>query len=134
VSAPVQPQAEPITVRRWRCPHCHKSWSSRQRANSHAETCFRNPAARSCLTCAHHEPGDHGGYHESPTPEMCEAAWDSTPVFINREGEPHAGPELRFPQLNCPMWDPGEWLGHHYGENAPRWDDADFPLAYGGVL
>ena len=48
---------EPVIVKRWRCPFCHRSRSSRQATAEHIGRCWLNPDVRSCMTCAHLEPG-----------------------------------------------------------------------------
>ena len=58
MSAVVAP--EPLIVKRWRCPFCHRSRSSKRATAEHIARCWLNPAARSCKTCAHYEY-DPGG-------------------------------------------------------------------------
>jgi hypothetical protein len=55
-----EPLVERIVVARFRCPHCRRSWSSKQAASVHVERCWHNPAARSCKTCANYEPAGDG--------------------------------------------------------------------------
>jgi hypothetical protein len=46
---------EPVMVKRWRCPFCRRTHSSRARAALHIARCWLNPAARACKTCQHYE-------------------------------------------------------------------------------
>lgn len=54
---------EEITVRRWRCESCRKSWSKRSAAMKHAVECHRDPATRACTTCVHNHRDDEGGFY-----------------------------------------------------------------------
>lgn len=42
-----------ISVVRYRCPYCRKSWSSRSAAEAHIARCWYNPEVRGCKTCVH---------------------------------------------------------------------------------
>jgi hypothetical protein len=50
--------AEPVeyTTKRYRCPFCTRSRSSRKAAAEHMARCWHNPAVRGCKTCRHFEP------------------------------------------------------------------------------
>lgn len=50
----------PITKRvlRHYCPFCSRGHQKLNAAARHIERCFKNPAARSCKTCALYEPGE----------------------------------------------------------------------------
>lgn len=43
----------PVRVTRYRCPHCARSASSKQRCREHIRRCWRNPDAKGCKTCKH---------------------------------------------------------------------------------
>ena len=82
--------AQPIvcTTTRYRCPHCTRfSRSKRAAVVAHMGRCWRNPAVRACVTCAHFsrtepDPDAPRGF------EYCEAL--------------HA--ELAALQDGCPLW------------------------------
>lgn len=71
-----------FTTTRFRCDHCAKTMASRTRMRRHEATCGRDPAQRSCLTCAHHGADQDGewcdelgkvpeGINNSPLPRNC---------------------------------------------------------------
>lgn len=65
---------EPITVTRYRCPHCGASRSKQAAAQAHADRCWKNPAVRGCKTCVFYEPGDrltNGPVDDNYNPETC---------------------------------------------------------------
>jgi hypothetical protein len=86
---------EPITVTRWRCPFCRQSWAHKKAAAEHAGRCWRNPAARSCKTCAH--------YESVPTGEPC---FPGQPCGCNDGYEAcNAGVDLlEGLRTGCPLW------------------------------
>ena len=43
-----------IVAVRYQCPHCRRGRSSKAATIAHIDRCWRNPATRSCKTCAHH--------------------------------------------------------------------------------
>jgi hypothetical protein len=47
-----------VVVKRYRCPFCPRSLSSKSRMADHIGKCWRNPAARGCKTCANFAPGE----------------------------------------------------------------------------
>jgi hypothetical protein len=53
---------EPIEVvaKRYRCPHCRKSWAHKATAAKHMPLCFADPARRTCKTCKHDVPAAFG--------------------------------------------------------------------------
>lgn len=67
MSATTKASPEQITVTRWRCPHCRRSWSSRRNATTHIGRCWHNPAARGCRTCQNFRAGGVN------SPETCAA-------------------------------------------------------------
>jgi hypothetical protein len=90
-------KSEPIPRRvlRHYCPHCGKSRSARTAAVNHIARCFKNPAAKSCRTCACYQPveqpeySDYGRPSYPGCPEGCDAG-------VNIE----AGPVT-----NCALWE-----------------------------
>lgn len=87
---------EPITVKRWRCPFCRRSRSSRKATAEHIGRCWLNPANRTCKTCANYEYaagggcdglGPHFGCNDSS--EECTAGVD-----LPADG----------PVTGCPLW------------------------------
>lgn len=94
---------EPVRVQvtRWRCPHCGRSHSGRTRAQAHMARCWRNPAARSCKTCAHFQPA----IDDCPGTPGCGCGNDE---FCHQDLDVQIAVETRpgtftFP-INCPLW------------------------------
>lgn len=56
------PTVEPVRIKvtRYRCPFCERSRSRKQATVEHIARCWRNPAVRSCRTCANYEPPNAG--------------------------------------------------------------------------
>lgn len=89
---------QPVTVRRYRCPHCGHSRAKETAAKAHMARCWQNPAVRACKTCVHFEPytpargcwGDP--YCNCPdVPEGCTVgAWPDGAAF---------------PVVDCPSWE-----------------------------
>jgi hypothetical protein len=88
----------PVMVRRFRCPFCSRSRSSKAATAEHIARCWLNPEVRSCRTCAHLE------------------SWpDAGPCFPGRpcncgDGGQECGlgvvlPESGLPVTGCPMWE-----------------------------
>ena len=48
-------QPREVTVKRYRCPHCRYSRSSRKPVVEHIARCWHNPVNRACKTCIHFE-------------------------------------------------------------------------------
>ena len=49
---------EVFVQRRFRCGACRKSWTTKKTAAEHVyRGCHKDPATRTCATCAHFEPG-----------------------------------------------------------------------------
>ena len=78
-----------FTTTRWRCPACRRSYSRKSVATQHQAVCQRDPANRSCRTCAH-DPLKAARFH-SPD-ETCDAG-----------GEP-IHPIRGTWVLHCPLW------------------------------
>jgi hypothetical protein len=53
----------PYETTRHRCDYCRRSYAAKHAANKHEASCWRNPASRACLTCAHYD-ADAGMYEE----------------------------------------------------------------------
>lgn len=89
---------EPITVKRYRCPHCGTSRAKEGAARAHMARCWHNPNVRACKTCIHFEPGQAAGgcwgdpYCNCPeVPEYCAISqWPSG---------------VSFPVVDCPSWE-----------------------------
>jgi hypothetical protein len=100
-------EPEPITVKRYRCPFCRRSRSSKRATAQHIARCWLNPATRSCKTCANFEeghdacgcePGCNWGSPAGGIPAACTAGRNLPD-----------GPE--FPVTGCLLWlalDPAE--------------------------
>jgi hypothetical protein len=89
-------EPEVITVRRFRCPFCRRSHSSKTRAVLHIGRCWYNPAVRCCKTCANFVPDQsEPGY---VAPEYCDAGVDIS-GDVTTEDAPSPGPIT-----GCPLW------------------------------
>lgn len=92
-------EPEKITVTRYRCPHCRRSWTRRSAAVAHIARCWSNPDAKNCRTCAYFIPANTC---DEPTcgcggeDEECTAGVDLTQY--DREGGPRDLP------VGCPKW------------------------------
>lgn len=86
---------EKLVVTRWRCPHCNRSRSSKSVTIAHMSRCWRNPAARSCKTCANHVPDASEPEVGYVAPECCDAGID-----LPFEEDP----QNPYP-INCPKWE-----------------------------
>lgn len=53
-----------VVVKRFRCPHCRRTGSSKTRVREHMARCFLNPSVRSCKTCKFAQ-GEHWGFVDS---------------------------------------------------------------------
>jgi hypothetical protein len=82
--------AQPIeyTVRRFRCPHCTRSRSTRKLIAEHMARCWKNPAVRACVTCRHHELVDPEPEVGLPGAELCHAV--------------HG--RIDYVHTKCPLW------------------------------
>ncbi len=43
----------PVEVKRYKCAHCKKHFSSKSYASQHEHKCFFNPDRKTCPTCKH---------------------------------------------------------------------------------
>jgi hypothetical protein len=43
-----------VTVRRYVCPHCHRGRAKESSIYAHLQFCWKNPAAKSCGSCANY--------------------------------------------------------------------------------
>lgn len=91
----------PVVVTRHQCPHCRRyTRADPKRVEWHMARCFKNPGARTCKTCAHHqeESIDHGHYCIPGRRCGCND-WDEACIHPD-------GPEddYKFPVINCPLW------------------------------
>jgi hypothetical protein len=85
---------EPVTVTRWRCPFCRRTWAHKKAATGHVGRCWRSPGARSCKTCAHFESVPDGDYCLG-TPCNCNQGYEAC----------HAGVDLlEGLKAGCPLW------------------------------
>lgn len=48
------------TAKRYRCPHCRRSYAHRATVGKHMGRCFANPAVQSCKTCRYFDFDDFG--------------------------------------------------------------------------
>ena len=87
---------ELITVTRHRCPFCRRSWAHKTPAAEHIARCWRNPAARSCKTCAH--------YDLEPSGEWC---FPGQPCNCN-DGYVTCAKNIDIAdytiKVDCPLW------------------------------
>lgn len=89
---------ELIIVKRWRCPFCRRSRSSKAATAEHVARCWLNPSVRSCKTCANYLREEAG-----------EPCFPSRPCNCNDGYEEcSAGVELPegagFPVTGCALW------------------------------
>ena len=85
--------AEVFIQRRYRCPSCRKSWSSRTRADRHiADGCHRDLSVRACSTCKHDNRGEND---YPPSPAGCDLG---------------VRPEHEHIIRNCEKWEAKRWL------------------------
>lgn len=75
----------PKQVIKYQCNFCIKSWVNKRRAEAHEANCFRNPAIKSCFTCANATDGN------SEDPPWCESL--EKEIYIRGN-----------PVINCPSW------------------------------
>lgn len=85
-------QPIPVRVTRYRCPHCTRSASSKQRCREHIARCWRNPDAKGCKTCKHFDNTyeDYGedcnvGVDLTGRP-ACKTCHGTGQVFIDPDG------------------------------------------------
>ena len=45
-------------TKRYRCPHCRRSYAHEKAARAHEARCFNNPQRQGCRTCRHAEGPD----------------------------------------------------------------------------
>ena len=104
-------EPEPITVKRWRCPYCHRSRSSRTATAEHIGRCWLNPAVRACKTCANYEY-EPGGICGAPPPHFgCEDGSENCAAGIDLTGE--------FPKTGCRLWAASHLAGEEMAEFRP---------------
>lgn len=56
----------PVVVTRFQCPHCRITRAKKSAMAAHIARCWRNPAAKSCKTCALFQPFEEGPYDGHP--------------------------------------------------------------------
>ena len=95
-------------TKRYRCPHCRRSYGAKGTAERHLERCFRNPSRRTCMTCVHQRKGVFG----EPDCAISEGAWPCCAECGNSrrsEGADldcrHPGQEANYLQVLCPSWE-----------------------------
>lgn len=113
----------PVTVTRYRCPHCSRSHAAKFRARQHIERCWYNPDARGCKTCRHFEVNFE--YEEScrvgenlAGRSECETCRGSGQVFVGLD-DPFGGTASECPDCGgdsreikpgpivcCDLWAP----------------------------
>ncbi len=98
-------KAEPIAVKVTRhvCPFCRRGWSKKAPAATHVAACWRNPANRTCKTCAFLKvvPNDpHGCERFGPSCSCAEGSITCTADVDLKDGDPEA-----FPRVACPLWE-----------------------------
>lgn len=87
-----------FTQRRWRCPHCRKSWAKRTTATDHIGSgCHMDPDTHTCATCRHYQRGHDGSWEEPPLDPDCRVG-----VNINNLCK------FELPK-RCTYWAPQPW-------------------------
>jgi hypothetical protein len=76
---------EPIArkVTRWVCPFCSRGRAKRAATLEHMTRCYRNPAARACLTCSLYVPPSGDGIIEPFSPEYCQTGLNMPERGVN---------------------------------------------------
>jgi hypothetical protein len=129
-----------VVVKRWKCPTCPRTHSSKSRAREHMARCWWSPVAKACLTCVHYTPGDNAdfatGYPGSPEqcfkgvslagrPECASclgecAAWIGDEPNAQRVACPDCGGNGKRvkpgPIVHCSLWEPSS----EYSSTFPR--------------
>lgn len=89
----------PLVVLRHQCPFCCRyTRADPARVTWHMGRCLRNPAARNCGTCAHHQDEERGGTCFPGQQCRCNEIDEG----CTHPDGPTAG--YRFPIQNCPLW------------------------------
>lgn len=65
----MEPIRKPVV--RWQCGYCPRTLARRTAIVEHMDRCWRNPAARGCLTCVHRYEPSGDGIIEPFSPEGC---------------------------------------------------------------
>jgi hypothetical protein len=73
---PVEAEIESFTAKRYRCPYCPRTASSRTRIVDHLTRCWLNPDNRTCKTCAQFVPDASEWEVGLVAPEYCAADVD----------------------------------------------------------
>lgn len=91
--------SEPILLiaRRWKCPHCSRSRSSRQATAGHIGRCWQNPENRTCRTCVSYDPPGDGSWCEPSRPCSCNNEPGSCLAGLDVPGD-------GTPVTGCPLW------------------------------
>lgn len=80
---------------RHRCEHCRRSYASVTAARRHEADCYRNPASKSCPSCAHYKSVD----------------WEECAIGL-AEYDERSHPDDWAPRhiwtKSCPAWTPKE--------------------------
>lgn len=90
----------PVVVTRHQCPHCRRyTRADPSRVEWHMGRCLKNPSARNCGTCEHHQEQSRGPNCEPGRDCSC-SDWDEACTHPD-------GPEddYRFPVNDCPLWE-----------------------------
>lgn len=72
-----------VTVKRYRCDFCPKGLASKSAMRNHESQCWKNPAAKSCGSCAHFEP-----FSYPDEPEYCAIEADSMGEWATGKPKP----------------------------------------------
>ena len=93
-------EPEPVTVRRWRCPFCRRSRSSKKLTAEHITRCWKNPLNRACKSCANYRYYPGAGVPDPCIPgRPCNCEQDEMTCEAGIEIEP-----ANFPVTDCPLW------------------------------
>ena len=94
-------EAKPIErkVTRFICPFCRRGRSKRSYAQEHIDQCWKNPAQRSCGSCANFRSGSQGGYDEPGCDPYCAVG-----------AEIHSADGDKQLVRLCPSWEPSTFV------------------------
>jgi hypothetical protein len=92
------PVPVPVMVRRYRCPFCSRSRSSKAATADHIARCWLNPEVRSCRTCAHLDRDLGGEWCFPGRPCNCNDGGQECRLDVDL-------PESGLPVTGCPLWE-----------------------------
>lgn len=96
---PEAAQPVPVMVRRYDCPFCRHRRAAKKAAGEHMARCWRNPATRSCKTCAHLTEVADGEPCVPGQPCHCNEGYSYCEAGMTFGA-------VTFPVTGCPLWKP----------------------------